>query len=179
MKIDALQPCPRQSPRLSAVSLAGFIGGELLFLGLTQAYGGQAWAILCLLAILPLFLTDFRIASLSSVAPSLSWLALFYATGNRELFFPYCMYLATAIALLLSRRTLWLGGVGGGTLIVAFMTVRILQQATLRVLAVELAAAVVILAAAITTDAYSRKTAVSRAAIAALASVLAYAALAL
>jgi multisubunit Na+/H+ antiporter MnhF subunit len=98
-------------------------------------------------------------------------------SGDRELFFPYTMYLASHVALGFSQRNVWLASLGGGGLVAAFMAIRVLQNATERVLAVELIVAVAILAFALVAHAWSRKQAVSDAAIVAGASLLAYASL--
>jgi hypothetical protein len=99
---------------------------------------------------------------------------LFRVSGDRELFFPFAMYLASHVALGFSQRNIWLASLGGGGIVAAFMTIRVLQNATFRVLAVELVVAVAILAVALVAHAWSRKQAASDALIVAGASLLAY-----
>ena len=144
------------------MAIACFIVGELLFLA--QAFGGA------------------RIESLAIMAPGLVWLALFRATGNRELFFPYSMYLASCVALRAAERAAWLGPIGGGLVVGVFMVIRVLQQATLRVLAVEFAVAAAILAFVLVARSWRPRHGVPfgwEAAIVAASSLLAYASLVL
>jgi hypothetical protein len=118
-----------------------FIIVELLFLAVTHMFGGPPWTVIGAIAVVAQSLGGARFESLAFVMPSLAWLALSHATGNRELFFPYAMYLASCVALRDSQqatqRMAWLGPLSGAAIIAAFMVIRILQQATVRVLAVE------------------------------------------
>lgn len=126
-----------------------FIIVELLFLAVTHFFGGPPWTVIGALAVVLLALGGIRIESLAIVVPSLAWLALSHTTGNRELFFPYTMYLASYVAMRGSDRAdraEWLGPLGGAAIVAAFLVIRILQQATLRVLAVEFVVAAAILA---------------------------------
>ena len=161
-----------------------FIVVEVLFLAIAHVYGGPPWAIVGMVAFIAQIFTQtisgFRAESLLLVVPSLLWLGLFHATGNRELFFPYTMYLASGVALRAAERSPWLGLCGGGVIVAAFMIIRIVQNATSRVLAVELVIAVVILAFVLAALAWSRTHTLARdAAIVAVSSLLAYASLAL
>ena len=144
------------------------------------------------IAVVAQTLGGIRIESLALMVPSLAWLALSHATGNRELFFPYTMYLASCVALWDSQRATqraaWLGPLGGATIVTAFMVIRILQQATLRVLAVEFVVAAAILALVVAAGSWSRRRVAHvappanfawRAAIVAASSLLAYASLAI
>jgi len=165
-------------------SRLSFIVVEVLFLAIAHAYGGPPWAIVGMVAFIAQILTQvfsgIRPESLLLVVPSLIWLAFFCATGNRELFFPYTMYLATGVAVRAAERTPWLGMLGGGAVVTAFMILRILQNATSRVLAVELVIAAAILAVAVAARSMSeRQTIVRDTAIVAVSSLLAYASLAL
>jgi len=166
------------------VARLSFIVVEVLFLAIAHVYGGPPWAIIGMVAFIAQIFTQtiggFRAESLLLVVPSLLWLGLFHATGNRELFFPYTMYLASGVTLRSAERSPWLGLCGGGVVVAAFMIIRILQNATSRVLAVELVIAVVILAFVLAALAWSRKHTLARdAAIVAVSSLLAYASLAL
>ena len=161
-----------------------FIVVEVLFLAIAHVYGGTPWAIVGMTAFIAQIFTQvfsgIRAESLLLVVPSLIWLALFRVTGNRELFFPYTMFLATGVAVRAVERTPWLGMLGGGAVVTAFMILRILQNATSRVLAVELVIAAAILAVAVAARALShRQTILRDAAIVAVSSLLAYASLAL
>jgi hypothetical protein len=165
-----------------------FIIVELLFLAVAHIFGGPPWTVIGAIAVVAQTLGGLRSESLAFVMPSLAWLALSHATGNRELFFPYTMYLASCVALRDSQRAAWLGPLGGALIVAAFMAIRILQQATVRVLAVELAVAAAILAVVVVTGAWSRRrvghvapsaTFAWRAAIVAVSSLLAYASLAI
>jgi len=161
-----------------------FIVVEVVFLAIAHVFGGPAWASVGMVAYIAQILTQvfsgIRPESLLLVVPSLIWLALFYATGNRELFFPYTMFLATGVAVRAAERTPWLGVLGGGAVVTAFMVIRVLQNATTRVLAVELVIAAAILACAVAARSMSERQAILRdAAIVAVSSLLAYASLAL
>ena len=90
------------------------------------------------------------------------------------------MYLASGVAVRASERSPWLGLCGGGVVVTAFMIIRALQHATSRVLAVELVIAAAILAFAIAVRARIRTHTIAQdAAIVVVASLLAYASLAL
>jgi len=165
-----------------------FIIVELLFLAATNIFGGPPWTVIGALAVVLLALGGIRIESLALMVPSLAWLALSHATGNRELFFPYTMYLASCVALRDSQRAAWLGPLGGAAIVAAFMVIRILQQATLRVLAVEFVVAAAIFALVVVAGSWSRRRVAHvappahfgcRAAIVAASSLLAYASLAI
>jgi hypothetical protein len=69
---------------------------------------------------------------------SLLWLALFFITGDRRLFFPFSIQYALEAAFF-GRRSF--AAIAAG----AFLLIRIAQAATFKVLAVELAVAIVVL----------------------------------
>ena len=169
-----------------------FIIVELLFLAVTHMFGGPPWTVIGAIAVVAQTLGGLRIESLALVVPSLAWLAFSHTTGNRELFFPYAMYLASCVALRDSQqatqRSAWLGPLGGVAIVAAFMVIRILQQATVRVLVVEFVIAAAILALVVAAGSWSRgrvahvapsATFAWRAAIIVAASLLAYASLAI
>jgi hypothetical protein len=165
-------------------SRLSFIVVEVLFLAIAHVYGGTPWAIVGMIAFMAQIFTQvfsgIRPESLLLVVPSLIWLVLFRVTGNRELFFPYTMFLATGVAVRAVERSPWLGMLGGGAVVTAFMVIRVLQNATTRVLAVELVIAAAILACAVAARSMSERQAILRdAAIVAVSSLLAYASLAL
>lgn len=166
---------------------ACFLGVELLLLAAAHLYGGPPWTLLMMLAMLAQVAAGVRLAPLALLVPSLAWLVTFRATGNRELFFPFAMHLATFVALLGSddaggqdrrddgdgaepppdrhppRRSAALlpgmvrGPLGGGGMAAAFLAIRAVQNATARVLAVESVVAMVILAVASAAIATSRR----------------------
>jgi len=165
-----------------------FIIFELLFLAVAHIFGGPPWTVIGALAVVAQTLGGVRIESLALVVPSLAWLALSHATGNRELFFPYTMYLASCVALRATERAPWLGPLGGAAIVATFMVIRILQQATARVLAVELVVAAAIFALVVVAVSWSRRRVARvapaahfawQAAIVAASSLLAYASLAI
>ena len=165
-----------------------FIVVELIFLAVAHCFGGPPWAVIGALAVVLLALGGIRIESLALMVPSLAWLGLSHATGNRELFFPYTMYLASCVALRATERTPWLGPLGGAAIVALFMVIRILQQATLRVLVVEFVVAAAILALVVVAGSWSRRRLAHvapptnfacRAVIVAASSLLAYASLAI
>jgi len=159
------------------MKLIGFIIAELLLLFAALVLGGQPWVVLLVMTLVAQSFTDLRVKSLALVAPSLIWVALFRVTGNRELFFPYSMYLAAHVSLLFCSRKYWLGSLGGTLVVTAFLAVRFLQDATLRVLAVEFGVAVGILAFTFLAYAFSPRIVASRAVLVIVASLIAYACL--
>ena len=169
-----------------------FIIIELLFLAVTHIFGGPPWTVIGAIAVVAQTLGGVRIESLALMVPSLVWLALSHATGNRELFFPYTMYLASCVALRDSQRATQraagLGPLGGAAIVAAFMVIRILQQATVRELVVEFVVAAAILALVVVAGSGIRRHGAHvapptnfacRAAIVAASSLLAYASLAI
>jgi len=158
---------------------AAFLACELLFLAAAHLYGGPPWTLLGMLACFAQIAADFRVTPLARLIPSLAWLALFRVTGNRELFFPFAMYLATYVALIVAARWPRRAWIAGALMVATFLLIRMLQAASTRVLAVECVVALAILAAAITTfTATGRRPSVTVAVVSA-SSLAAYAALAL
>jgi len=168
-----------------------FIIVELIFLAVAHFFGGPPWAVIGAIAVVLLALGGIRTESLALMVPSLAWLGFSHATGNRELFFPYTMYLASCVALRDSQRASWLGPLGGAAIVAAFMIIRILQQATVRVLVVEFVVAAAILALVVVAGSWIQRRlahvtpaahaahAVWHAAIVAASSLLAYVSLAI
>jgi len=160
-------------------SIATFIALEILFLAATQAWGGWPWTAIGATAIGVLAAVDLRPAALAMAAPSLVWLAFFQATGNRELFFPFTIHLASLVALRLGRDNLWRGMAGGGLFGGLFLAVRAAQQASAKVLGVEALVTALILAVVLVALPPSRGRSALEGAVVVLASLLAYASLAL
>ena len=164
------------------MSGAAFIVIELLFLGATQVLGGTPWTVIGVLGFLAVAFSKTRDSSLVLLVPGLLWLVLSRLTGNRELYFPYTISLAALAATELSSKREWLGLAGAAGVVAAFMAIRTMQNATARVLLVELAIAVAIMLVVFAAIHLSRRR-VGRqfaidAAIVATASLLGYAGLA-
>jgi len=129
--------------------VAAFIVVEVAILAVAHAFGGPAWAAVAAAACVAHVVAGFEPAALVAALPAVGWLAASRLTGNRELFFPYSMLLATS-ALLAAPAAKSLAGIAAaGGVVAAFLIARVVQQATARVLAVEVAAAGVVLAAAV------------------------------
>lgn len=163
----------------ATISRVGFIIGEILFLAVAQTWGGPPWTLVGVITFLLLAFARPSMEVLGLVAPSLAWLALARAADNRELFFPYAMHLAAVVICRLANRSAAWGLLGGGAVVAAFLAIRVAQQATPRVLAVECAVAAAILAAATFARARIPRRAGADAVIIAAAALLAYAGLAL
>lgn len=132
----------------ATISRIGFILGEVLFLAAAQVWGGPPWTLVGVVAFLLLAFARPGLDMLALVAPSLIWLGLARVTGNRELFFPFAMHLAAVVVCRLADHgTAW-AALGGSGVVAAFLAIRVAQQATPRVLAVECAVAGVILVGA-------------------------------
>lgn len=161
---------------------AGFMVAEVVFLLAVHLLGGVAWVGLGLLAVLGQILTNFRVTAIAGLLPAVAWALAHGLTGNRELFFPYAMALAAeATGRCAGRfpgRPRLAAALGGSLVVVAFLGVRLVQGAGGQVLAVEAAVAVVILAIAAAVSPLAG-TAWMRIATAAVASLAAYAGLAL
>jgi hypothetical protein len=130
----------------------GLLVVEAAFLAVAHVAGGPPWTVVAAIAFAVLGLATAREPDrqrelLWLILPSLGWLAAFWVTGNRELFFPFTMYLAAHAALTVSGRGLIPASAAGGLIVLVFLVIRVLQAATPRVLAVETVAAVAILAA--------------------------------
>jgi len=169
-----LGACPANRPQVST-----FIATEVAFLAVAHVFGGPAWVGLGVLACIAQVAADFRLPPLLGLVPALGWVAAHHATGNRELFFPYAMYLAAHVAGQCARRG-WPAAFSAGAVVVAaFLAIRGFQGATSRVLAVELAVAGAILAAVVVAVMTAAKRPWAKAVVAVLASLAAYAGLAL
>jgi len=119
---------------------------ELGLLAAAQLLGGPPWTVLAAVALVLESAAGLTAAGLTRLALAFVWLGLFQVTANRELFFCYSMTLAIHLALRFASRRWPLGAAAGGLVIAVFLGFRVAQQATLTVLAVETAVAVVILA---------------------------------
>lgn len=129
--------------------VAAFIVVEVVILAAAHAFGGPAWAAVAAVTCVAHIVAGFHPAALLAALPALGWLAASRLTGNRELFFPYSMLLAVSTLLAAPPAKPRAGAAAAASVTGAFLAARVVQQATGRVLAVELAAAVGVLAAAV------------------------------
>jgi hypothetical protein len=159
--------------------LAVFLVGEVALLLVTQAIGGPPWTVVMLASVVALSLAGPRLESLGLAAASLLWLAAFRVTGDRELFFPYAMQLAAVVICRGGDRGTGFAATAGGAVAAAFLGVRVWQQASAQVLAVECAVAAAIVGMAVLLCGRLPRTRATRAAIIAAAAAAAYAGLAL
>lgn len=132
----------------AAISRVAFVIGEVVFLAAAHVFGGPPWTLVGAVAFVALAFGGIRTTTLALLASSLVWLALAKATGNRELFFPYSMHLASVVVCRRSEGSALSGLPGACAVVAAFLAIRVAQQATLPVLAVEFAVAAAILAGA-------------------------------
>jgi hypothetical protein len=128
---------------------AAFLLAEAAFLAVAHVFGGPSWTILGGLAFFGRIVSGVRQPPLAVLLAALLWLGASRATGSREYFFPYSMHLAACVAVAFGQRSAWLGGLGGLVVAAAFMLVRVLEQATPRVLFVEGLVATLILVAVV------------------------------
>jgi hypothetical protein len=175
-----------------------FIAAELALLAAAHLLGGPPWVAIGVLAVVGQVMADFDPRRLMGFVPALGWLAAFRITDNRELFFPFAMALAVHIAgeFFLARPRAgrrahrgdeaarspagpWPAVAAGSLIVAAFLGIRLLQSATVRVLAVEAAVAAAILAAAVALLPWAARRPAAVWAITAAASLAAYAGLAL
>ncbi len=145
--MTSLQPPVATTPPRSQGSAFGFLAVQVVVLAAAHAFGGPPWVILGVLACLGQIMADFRLASLLPLVPALLWAFAQAATGNRELFFPYAIYLAAHVVVTLWPRGFARAAAAGAGLVGAFLLIRLLQRATPGVLAVEAAVAASILMA--------------------------------
>jgi len=170
--------------------VASFVAVELVFLAAAHVLGGPPWVALGVLALVGQVAADFRLRPLLGLLPAFGWLAAHQLTGNRELFFPYAMALAAHLAGQFAGRFpgrvmgRFMGqgrgaaAAGGLVVVAAFLAIRGLQAATSRVLAVETAVAAVILALTVAALPLAARRPGGLVALTALASLLAFAGLA-
>jgi predicted GNAT family N-acyltransferase len=156
-----------------------FIALELAFLAAAHLLGGPPWVAIGVLALAGQVAADFRLKPLVGLLPAACWLAAHHLTGNRELFFPYAMALAAHLAGQFAGRGRVAAAAAGGLVTAAFLAIRVGQAATAKVLAVEAAVGAVILAATLAVLPAAIKRPWGHVIVAAVASLLACAGLAL
>lgn len=159
--------------------VAPFIAAELVFLAAAHFLGGPPWVALGVLAVIGQVAADFRLGPLVGLLPAAGWMAAHHLSGNRELFFPYALALAVHLAGQVVRRGRGAAAAAGGIVMASFLAIRVLQDATGRVLAVEAAVAAAILGLAVAVLPMAARRPWGTAAVTILASLLAYAGLAL
>jgi hypothetical protein len=121
--------------------LAGLAG-----VGAAAFYGGWEWALMGAVVLAILWRVDFALGSVvTALAVSLAWLAVFHWTGDRRMFFPYSMQFALQMPYVLRGKIARPAIVGGGGLILFFLLIRVVQDATMQVLLVETVVALAIL----------------------------------
>lgn len=166
-------------PPAAAARAAGFIVLELAFLAAAHVLGGPTWVALGVVACVAQACAEFRAAALVPLFPAIFWAAAHRVTGDRELFFPFAMFLSAHAAGQFAARGRPAAGLAGGAIVAAFLAIRTAQRATLGVLAVELAVAFVILAAVVAIGPAAARRPAAAVAVSVLASLAAYLGLAL
>ncbi|MEI8019303.1 MAG: hypothetical protein WCH39_13950 [Schlesneria sp.] len=151
----------------------------IVLLSISHFLGGHPWTILISLSLASLGFANLNVKRFGLIGFSLIWLLLSRLTGQRELFFPYTMFLATYVAIFLSDRHFLMGWSGGLFVVACFIAIRCHQRATFRVLVVELIVATAIVAFSVIADSLGRKTLVWRVGIVAIASLIAFCCLAI
>jgi len=142
-------------------------------------FGGTAWAQIFFTAIIFRSRSDIRDERLLLMAFSLTWLAIGRWMVFRQMFFPYTMHLATCAALFALDFGLWRAYINGLIVVTMFIAIRFMQDATNRVLAIELIVAAIILALAIYVYPMTPRNAVSRTIVVVAASLCAVCSLAI
>lgn len=160
------------------MSKVSFFLFALLILAVALLFGGPEWFTVCGVAILVLN-CPLPKRSIVITLPSFVWLGLSYATENRELYFPFTIYLATLAGLIYSRHTISRGTLAGLLVVAVFMTVRLLQSAPAYVLLLEFGVALAILQFSLIACSPARRRFLGDIAVAAIASVAAFGSLAL
>jgi len=169
-----LAPAPAGRPPAAA-----FVALELSLLAAAHLLGGPPWVALGALACVLQVVADFRVGPLIGLAPAVGWAVAHHLTGNRELFFPFAMALAAHAAGQFSRRGRPAATAAGGLVVAAFLAIRVLQRAGGGVLAVEAVVAVAILSAVVAILPLVQRRPWAGMAVAVVASLAAYAGLAL
>ena len=138
----------------------------ILLIAIAGLIGGKPWFLLCLMTVIALHICgNQHFSTLASISPSFLWLGLHLVTNNRELFFPYTMYLSSFTALVYFERGFWHGIIGGIFVVSGFLIIRIRQSAADSVLLLEFGVALAILAVAVLAVSASPKNIASRASI--------------
>ena len=127
------------SVRISSSLL--FVAVEAGVIALAAFMGGPAWTGMTVLALLAEVAAGSQLAGLVWLTVAFAWLAVAQFTQNRELFFPFAIAVTALIACRLRRRSLAVSSLGAIAGVLAFLAIRVAQQATWQVLATEAAVA--------------------------------------
>ena len=126
-----------------------FLAG-LAALVVSSYFGGWYWALIAGVVLGVQWRTEWSARAIAvTVSTSLLWLAIFFWTEDRRMFFPYTMHLAVMAGYLLEGRVRRAMVWGPAAVVAVFTAVRVTQGATLEVLAVELVVAAAAVPAAV------------------------------
>jgi len=165
-----------QRPRWTSFA---FLAAEAGLIVTAAMVGGPAWTGLVVLALLAEVVAGSHLAGLAWLLPAFGWLAAARFTANRELFFPFAITLAAFMACRLRQRSPAAATPAAAVGIIAFLGIRLAQQATWQVLATEAGVAAGILLVIAAGCRWLPEQAWVTGGIMAVAGVLAYAGLAL
>ena len=125
----------------------GFLLLEGVFLLGVAFWGGPVWISIVVPALLVEVYCGSQLQSLGMLIPCSVWLVLANVTGNRELYFPFAMYVMAFVVSRPWQQSRGVAVLGGFLCWFFFLTVRWLQHASMNVLFVEGVVAVGILIA--------------------------------
>lgn len=114
-----------------------FLAAEIGLITTAAMFGGPAWTGMTVLALLAEVAAGSQLTGIAWLLPAFGWLAAARLTENRELFFPFAITLAAFMACRLRKRSPAAAATAAVTGVVAFLGIRLAQQATWRVLATE------------------------------------------
>ncbi len=115
----------------------GFLLLEGVFLLGVAFWGGPFWISIVVPALLVEVYCGSQLHSLGMLIPSSVWLVLASVTGNRELYFPFAMYVMAFVVSRLWQKGRGVAILGGFLCGFFFLTIRWLQHASMSVLLVE------------------------------------------
>ena len=115
----------------------GFLLLEGVFLLGVAFWGGPVWISIVVPALLVEVYCGSQLQSLGMLIPCSVWLVLANVTGNRELYFPFSMYVMAFAVSRLWQKGRGVAGLGGFLCGFFFLTMRWLQHASTSVLLVE------------------------------------------
>ena len=162
--------------RIQKIVAAGTIA--VLAIGAGAVFGGWTFALISFPLLLALVRSDYDWKQTAiAAAPGLLWLLAFIATDDRRFFFPYSLQYAVVLAALPDTRQLWERYAACAIVIGLFLLLRTLEDASLKVLAVELVVGAAVGAAVVALHGAQPQAGLVRLALATLASVLAFAGL--
>jgi len=114
-----------------------FLTAEVGLIAAAAVFGGPAWTGMTVLALLAEVAAGSQLVELAWLVPAFGWLAAARFTENRELFFPYAITLAAFMACRLRGRSPAAATTAAAVGMLAFLGIRLAQQATWQVLATE------------------------------------------